>query len=879
MKRFANEQLVRIRTDLNLTQEAVAAAIGVDVRTYRRYESGAVNDARGCFVVRNASRAKILSRLFRELGVEENELITELVSESSRTAQPIAPIQHAALAHPVARGRLDVSAVSDGVTEYLARVQERCRFIDCVGLGNALQVRLPINGFYVPLRLYLSRSLEGCEVPGRFDPEVLDRGDFVARDVPLEDALRTAAKFDLRGVVLLGDAGAGKTTAVRYLAWRIAQSGGEPFGLPRETVPVLIRMRRCRPEHLSSGLASLCSEEWNSPHSSDVQEFGRRLLKNGSVLWIFDGLDEIASTEVREAASLWIHQAMLDRPSDTFVVTSRYAGYSGDSLLRSSFLELHIQPLDVQQSQSFIRQWYGCVESQVRGASEAAAEIADQRSSNLITRLDGRELRRNQFGVVAANPLLLSILCLVDRRTAGAALRRADLYHQCVSVLTEHWLHKKNLLSLEQRAAYLLLRKLAWELHRVGARAEMSTREAAEMFSTEELALLHRIRDECGLIVTARPGYYAFLHLTFQEYFSASFAHECGAVSQLVDKFGDSWWREVILLFSGLAASEAMSAFVAALLKTEALEAHPDLFAQCVDAAQIFPLPPLLEELSRQQEIGVLRLRGVLRLLRDQDAPRLRVHCEGLLRHEDGGVVGLAKEILFKTTSLHVSGSNRARDPTPRPLDLDFVHIPGGEVMIGCTVGHVNERPKLVELTPFSMSRYPVTNSQYQRFLSTNSRVPLPRHWFDPRLNGADQPVVGVSWFEAVMFCEWIGARLPTEYEWEVACRAGTRTEYWAGDGESALRHVGWYAGNAGGRLHSVGELPPNPFGLYDMHGNVWEWCDDWYAPEYGGSTLQQERVLRGGFWHVDANRARSAYRGRLPPGTRGFDLGFRVAR
>ncbi|AUB80295.1 hypothetical protein THSYN_04550 [Candidatus Thiodictyon syntrophicum] len=102
-----------------------------------------------------------------------------------------------------------------------------------------------------------------------------------------------------------------------------------------------------------------------------------------------------------------------------------------------------------------------------------------------------------------------------------------------------------------------------------------------------------------------------------------------------------------------------------------------------------------------------------------------------------------------------------------------------------------------------------------------------------------DLPVVGVSWDDAAAYCAWLsertgeGYRLPTEAQWEYACRAGTDTRWSCGDNERALDAYAWYSANAGGKLHAVAQKRPNPWGLYDMHGNCWEWCADWYAADY----------------------------------------------
>jgi formylglycine-generating enzyme required for sulfatase activity len=128
--------------------------------------------------------------------------------------------------------------------------------------------------------------------------------------------------------------------------------------------------------------------------------------------------------------------------------------------------------------------------------------------------------------------------------------------------------------------------------------------------------------------------------------------------------------------------------------------------------------------------------------------------------------------------------------------------------------------------------------------------------------------------------------RLPTEAEWEFACRAGTATRFHFGEDDGELGDYAWYSGNSGSRIHAVGEKKPNAWGFYDLHGNVWEWCRDWYGgPLPGGSVTDPKgpvfginRVFRGGSWGIAASRCRAAYRVWNKPGDREYTLGFRVA-
>ena len=140
-----------------------------------------------------------------------------------------------------------------------------------------------------------------------------------------------------------------------------------------------------------------------------------------------------------------------------------------------------------------------------------------------------------------------------------------------------------------------------------------------------------------------------------------------------------------------------------------------------------------------------------------------------------------------------------------------------------------------VTVNAFLLGRYPVTNSDYERYLHAHPEARRPESLDDPRFSGPRQPVVRVTCLEAEQFAAWVGGRLPTEAEWEYACRAGTITSTYAGDvvseDDPRLNAIAWHRANSDYKTHAVGEKVPNAWGLHDMLGNVWEWCADWYSP------------------------------------------------
>jgi formylglycine-generating enzyme required for sulfatase activity len=232
-----------------------------------------------------------------------------------------------------------------------------------------------------------------------------------------------------------------------------------------------------------------------------------------------------------------------------------------------------------------------------------------------------------------------------------------------------------------------------------------------------------------------------------------------------------------------------------------------------------------------------------------------------------------------------VVANDPARLGTPDPngkrwtnsIGMEFVSIPPGTFTVGSesAVAESGERPlQTVTISrPFAMAATEVTQAQWKAVMRGNPS----------RFQGEDLPVEHVSWVDVQVFLRKLNAkegtthyRLPTEAEWEYAC--------WAGTDQGRQGAFGWFAPNSEGRTHPVGQKQPNAWGLYDMLGNVYEWCEDWKGAYPGGSVLDPRgpakgsaRVARGGSWFVPAHRSRPSFRDAFNPEYRCSDLGFRV--
>jgi formylglycine-generating enzyme required for sulfatase activity len=233
---------------------------------------------------------------------------------------------------------------------------------------------------------------------------------------------------------------------------------------------------------------------------------------------------------------------------------------------------------------------------------------------------------------------------------------------------------------------------------------------------------------------------------------------------------------------------------------------------------------------------------------------------------------------------------NLAKAQMINSIGIEFVFIPPGIFTMG-TSDDESERGNdeimhTVTLSKgFLMATAPVTHSQWQKVMGNN-----PSHF---KKNGNNCPVEQVSWKDAQQFIDKLNKMeqtnkycLPTEAQWEYACRAGSTTQYCFGDDEKMLNDYAWYDKNSGGKTHPVKQKKPNAWGLYDMHGNVWEWCEDWYGDypnepvtDPTGPASGGNRVVRGGSWSSYPRDLRSADRYRYSPGNRNDNVGFRLLR
>jgi formylglycine-generating enzyme required for sulfatase activity len=695
-----------------------------------------------------------------------------------------------------------------------------------------------------------THALEHRDLPGIYVPLGVE-GD-LRGTTDLRTLLKSGGQW-----ALVAEPGAGKTTTLRHLAHELANEDG-PLALH---IPLY-----------ALALAGKDPFDWlEEGGQPGLAERLRKEAPIGHVWLLLDGLDEVpASHKVPLHARL--ERMARDLPQMPMVVSGRPIAFEKAPL--AGFHEVRLQALsDAQQRQLVER-------------------LAPEFAPALMTEIRCRPMLRS----LARNPLMLTLVALTGQAalTKGGALpvNRVDLYARAVRLLLDCSANRERQESPEGRVldvglALDALQRLAFRLMGEPGQAwkfDRLTRLMLEEWAADEAharlmrtiwksprVLLEDVAATSGLLgcLDGKQGQWRFLHHSLGEYLAAVEAVRRGAVAEW-----DRAWREDR---SGERRGEAYGLLCVLLPAPEAhlrrLKAESDEFVMRALKGMDGVEPGLVVELVPERAWGD-ELAEVLELTGSRPERLREVLYPLVTRDRSADALGrlwatLEQLGLEPDRTRFFDACGMALPSVP----VDTVDVPAGSFWMGSQEGDDDERPcRWVTLTqPFRLGRTPVTNAEYRQL--------WPKH-ADGK--SADHPV-GVRWYEARLYAAWLGGRLPTEAEWEYACRAGTETAFSFGDDEDALVQHGWYDKNSRIKLHPVGEKLPNPWGLRDMHGLMWEWCQDGYAPyeEVPQSDPQGPargvRCLRGGFFYYPAAWCRSAKRFWNWPWMSNPFFGFRV--
>lgn len=683
---------------------------------------------------------------------------------------------------------------------------------------------------------------------------------------------------------VLGEPGAGKSTIARHLACQTAQNPDGPLPI---YVPLAAFARSeadafdCIEAEVRARRLPAC------PDAAGIADALRDAAAVGNAWLLLDGLDEVGRDHL-DAVRQRIADLARDWPDLPVAVLSRPVGF--DDL--PGFGRVRVRPLDDEGQQRLLAKW-------LKDPARAMAAWRKVDASHALH-------------VIAGYPLMLTLIALAWRADEDLPPTRVALYGRALDLLMlrRHAPDRRAArLTVDQaEAARVVLRHLSLTLQRVGEERwpphdlarhlgaleagdpppepfrslhgrglGPPLQEARRTVSPTPRTFLRAVAEQTG-ILAAHDGDGApwrYLHRSLRDALSAELLAEAGggAVEGLARKLSredTGRWAETFALAADRLGDPAR-------LVRAVLEIAPDLARQMVIEVDGLAPAEAVELLWGCPDWTGDDLRSVAERWGTTPAGQAAL-WERVRPGTATAELAALHYALSATTPVNDAAFFRAAGRPQASLDLRWVELEGGTFLMGSPehIGHDDERPqRLVTLTAFAMSATLVTRAQFAAF--------------EPAYECAgrgDHPVTDVTWFLARLYAHWAHAALPTEAQWEYACRAGTTTRWSHGDDEAGLDEYAWYDLNTSGEIQPVAQKAPNPWGLYDLHGNVWEWCRNGFedcprgpAADPTGPTRGQHRAIRGGCYWTTADRVRSAYRFDWPPNMPGEVLGFRLVR
>jgi len=901
---------LEVRLASKLVRGAVAEALGLD---------------RAFLEAHPSSECAASAALVQYMGGDDPvKALRRLVEALSEALGEDLPDEVAAL-EPLARELAELRAGGGLERIWLNKVQREHgrleRYFQQVGSPDLLA------------RVYVDMDVKveplGPSADANEDEERMRRGPRELREL-LELAPSSAPWVTGRWTVL-GDPGAGKTTLLRHLAATLSAEHNPPWipvyeSLPRwlreaQPLPQRLERRLRRAGHPAQGFSALCEQ----------------LAADGRLLILLDGLDEVPKEQRTEAEEL-LGDLAARWARTPIVVASRPIGYRPPA---GGFTELRLLPLDRDRRRSLLRRWFGRRRSTVD--PKAGLDAAEQ--SLAIIEAD------RSLWELSGNPLYLTLMAMLLEEGTTPERNRTLLYDQIFELLMEGK-HRREPEPMDaQEVTREVLRRLAHGMTKDGVEAEPVIRLEARLLEEDldvQLGKLERhprwrrslrtffedLAERTGILGPhdSEEADWRYWHRTFREALTAErlegLMAEGGREAVLAEASAITGqdagrWAEPYALLTGRVdepdqlvrdlaeANRALGLRALATARTLSPETVPEILGltgSVRERSQVYAELPrlipdsrtllaLIDRLRRDTHNGddLFWLDWVARQVAMDDSQQ-RPEVEALLGR------------FYDHLPTPPTDSFTKVETIDGEVDL-WCSVPMGEFMMGSPeseIGHDYREGPLhaVEVrSAFRLAAVPVTRAQYAAFdpdhrsnSGEDTGPGLPEH-----------PVDSITWHAAVAFCRWLsqalpataGARLPTEGEWEYACRAGSETAYWSGKWEDDLARVGWYGGNSGGHTQRVGQKQANDWGLYDVHGNVFEWTlSRWtnsYTERRGGAiedprsvsldkwistegSVTRGRVKRGGSCVMRAPGARSASRVANFPEDPWSTLSFRVA-
>jgi formylglycine-generating enzyme required for sulfatase activity len=845
-------------------------------------------------------------------------------------------------------------------SRYLTRLTQSCDVLPLADLGGDDETGDEVNleDVYVALDTQTRVPITKAEKKKQGDPlyraeerslTALEAATQTPRLVLLGDPGSGKSTFVKRLTAWLAKAQLGKPSAL--LGW--STTSWPMLTVLRDLAPRLaeLTLEGVSKSEQQRRLVGAIWQQWRADlanlGAAELADTLEDWLAGGAVLLIFDGLDEVPERlrgRVRQAvAAILESYPTIER----MIITCRIRSYSGPAVL-PGFTSHTLAPFDEVKIRGFIKAWY---RTQVRpgrlDAAKAEKSIQDLQEAALSP--DLQEL--------AANPMLLTTMALIHQREVGLPRERVRLYNLAVQVLLNRWQKRKGLNLSERfvavlgddRLLRLIMERLAYEAQQQqgaqGPESDLSRRDILALLEEPtylgDMSLADEFLDyvdqRAGLLVGRggdesgkKPQTYNFPHRTFQEYLAGCYMVAGRRVAREYWRrieAGDYWYLAGQLgaeeLYYNRRSDEILLDLAYDLCPVAAPSSEADWRAVLWSGQMAtLPGPEAIRRDQGRRDGGAVYLERLL--------PRL--------------VQILANEPLRALERVE-AGRVLARLGDPRPgvslrldglPDITWCQVPAGPFVMGSDqrkdrLARDEERPQhTVELAAYRISRYPITQAQYAAFVQAGGygraaywpeaeqagywRPGQVRRYFykgnafveewaeapagyGPLFNLANQPVVGINWYEAVAYTHWLTERfraaslldtnevvlLPSEAQWEKAARGVDGRIYpWGNEADPDRAN---YYDTKIGSTSAVGCFPGgvSPYGCEEMSGNVWEWCrTKWqnsYADYQDDNDLEGDaaRVLRGGAFSSDQSNARCAFRNWDDPSIRSDDIGFRV--